>query len=64
MVNTFYERASTTVRERKCRECGHKFITRQSPEHILERSTIRWPQRLTESKLVDVIPTYRLEAAK
>jgi len=65
VINTFHERVKYNfVRERKCRDCGHKFITRQAPEHILERSTIRWPQRLSESKLVDVVPTYRLETAK
>ena len=66
VINTFHEREKYNfVRERKCRDCGYKFITRQAPEHILEKSSIVWPQSFKDSrKLVDVVPTYRLEAAK
>ena len=65
VVNTFHERVQYNfIRERKCRECGHKFITRQRQEIVLERSSIKWPSKLSESKLVTVVPTYRLEAAK
>ena len=61
VVNTFHERVKYNfVRERKCRDCGHKFITRQSPEHILERSSIVWPSKFSESKLVDVVQTRRI----
>ena len=70
VTNTFYEKGSerrddqsqrSTIRERLCLNCSHKFITRQKPERVLPAMTIQWPSDLGNSnKLVTVIPRHRL----
>ena len=56
--NTFYELKSyQIIRCRKCTSCGHKFVTRQPQEEILENSRIEWPADLKgpNSKVVRLI---------
>ena len=58
VTNTFYEQGVyNIVRERKCKNCGHKMYTRQGQEEVLRTEKVVWPQRLTakSSKFVQVV---------
>ena len=59
VTHTLYEvNTYKVIRQRKCRVCGHRMVTRQDREEVLTSQRIEWPKDFDSpaGKLVRVVP--------